>query len=102
MCGVFSWRSAAVGCGRQVLGERPCLTRKPQTVAVHLGFGVRRLLSISPGIVERVECLLLLGEDVLFGLAPDDGLRFDVMLDAAAHRPHDRDALAVRLRDGQF
>jgi len=38
------------------------------------------LLPISPDLVERIECAALAGNDVLGGLAPDEGLRLGVVL----------------------
>lgn len=43
-------------------------------------FRARHLLPISPDIVEFVECAALSGEDVLGGLAPDEGLGLGVLL----------------------
>lgn len=38
------------------------------------------MLPISPELVERIERAALAGEDVLGALAPDEGLRLDVVL----------------------
>ena len=56
-----------------------CVGSVSKQVEPDLVFRVRHLLPISPDLVERIECAALAGEDVLGGLAPDEGLRLCVV-----------------------